>query len=170
MPRSGTTVTHVCLREHPNATALNDEIGIRPFFERGLSAFTSGAETVPERTLGHLALFDAITSIEAHEHTLARWIGRGGLYPGRLPPESPAWREGHPYCPRRLGGSARIADAGEEDRRLAFLGPSRPPRHPLLLHRAERVYAVESVYSLWQELLNRFFGACLARCLQVMEE
>ncbi len=69
--RSGTTVTHLVLMGHPNVATLNDELRPDPFFTRGLTTFTFGADLPEEKSAGHRALFDAITSIRANAQTLA---------------------------------------------------------------------------------------------------
>jgi hypothetical protein len=71
MQRSGTTLVHLCLRGHPNVSALNDELTLRPFFDKGLASFTHGAETAIEKDRGHRALFEAVATIEAGEDTVA---------------------------------------------------------------------------------------------------
>ena len=80
--RSGTTVMHVALRGHPNASALGDEIKVHPFFTLGIGAFTHGFETEDERKYGHLAIFDAITSVGATKDTIA--IGMKTAFSSRL--------------------------------------------------------------------------------------
>jgi LPS sulfotransferase NodH len=72
--RSGTTITHLCLKGHPNVSAVNDEIKISPLFTQGIATFTVSADsylTLKEKEVGFLALFDAITTIEADENTIA---------------------------------------------------------------------------------------------------
>jgi Sulfotransferase family len=71
MPRSGTTLIHKAVAGHPDASALNDELCVSPFWDRGLSTFTFGHETPEERRAGHVALFDAVTSIAASAATRA---------------------------------------------------------------------------------------------------
>jgi hypothetical protein len=71
MPRSGTTLIHKAVAGHPDASALNDELCVSPFWDRGLSTFTFGHETPEERRTGHVALFDAVTSIAASAATRA---------------------------------------------------------------------------------------------------
>ena len=71
MPRSGTTLVHKAVAGHPNASALNDELCVSPFWDRALSTFTFGHETPEERRAGHVALFDAVTSIAASAETRA---------------------------------------------------------------------------------------------------
>ena len=61
--RSGTTVTHLCLAGHPNVSALNDEVPVRPFFTEGISTFTHGNDLEEERNRGYLALFDAMCTL-----------------------------------------------------------------------------------------------------------
>jgi hypothetical protein len=71
LPRSGTTFIHKAIAGHPNASALNDELRVSPFWDRGLSTFTFGHETPEERGAGHVVLFDAVTSIAASAETRA---------------------------------------------------------------------------------------------------
>ena len=71
LPRSGTTLIHKAIAGHPNASALNDELRVSPFWDRGLSTFTFGHETPEEQRAGHVALFDAVTSIAASADTRA---------------------------------------------------------------------------------------------------
>jgi len=71
LPRSGTTFIHKAIAGHPNASALNDELRVSPFWDRGLSTFTYGHETPEERRAGHVVLFDAVTSIAATAETRA---------------------------------------------------------------------------------------------------
>ena len=42
--RSGTTVSHVALRGHPDVRAVSDEIAIDPFFTDGRSVFSAHAK------------------------------------------------------------------------------------------------------------------------------
>jgi hypothetical protein len=69
--RSGTTVVHLALKGHPNVCALNDELKPEPFFTKGISTFTHGADFKDEKEKGFSAIFDAITRIRASEKTLA---------------------------------------------------------------------------------------------------
>ena len=69
--RSGTTVVHLALKGHPNVCALNDELRPEPFFTKGISTFTHGADFEDEKEKGFSAIFDAITLIRANESTLA---------------------------------------------------------------------------------------------------
>jgi LPS sulfotransferase NodH len=71
LPRSGTTVIHTGIMGHPHVSALTDEMLVLPFFAKGLASFTYGKEYPEEREHGHRALFDAMTSIFAKEHTVA---------------------------------------------------------------------------------------------------
>ena len=59
--RSGTTVTHLALRGHPNVCALNDEVKILPLFNNGINCYTYGNNTVEERGKQLGVLFDALT-------------------------------------------------------------------------------------------------------------
>jgi hypothetical protein len=70
-PRSGTTAVHLALKGHPQASALNDEIRVSPFFDRGLAAFTFGHESPEDRQVTQRSLFDAITSVDASAETRA---------------------------------------------------------------------------------------------------
>jgi hypothetical protein len=70
-PRSGTTAIHLALKGHPQVSALNDEMRITPFFDRGITAFTFGHEPAEERRTTQRALFDAITSAKLGEQTRA---------------------------------------------------------------------------------------------------
>jgi hypothetical protein len=69
--RSGTTVVHLALKGHPNVCALNDELKPEPFFTKGISTFTHGADFKDEKEKGFSAIFDAVTRIRANENTLA---------------------------------------------------------------------------------------------------
>ncbi len=72
--RSGTTITHLALRGHPQVSAVRDEIKISPLFTQGMATFTiSGNKYLSEQEQkNHIsALFDAITRLEADENTLA---------------------------------------------------------------------------------------------------
>jgi hypothetical protein len=71
LPRSGTTFIHKAIAGHPNASALNDELRVSPFWDQGISTFTFGHETPEEQRAGHAALFDAVTSIAASAETRA---------------------------------------------------------------------------------------------------
>lgn len=70
MLRSGTTVTHHCLRGHPNVSALYSEVGVEPYFSQGVRLFSFGqGATSEEVAAGHRVLFDAAAGITADEHT-----------------------------------------------------------------------------------------------------
>lgn len=72
--RSGTTITHLCLKGHPNISAVNDEVKVSPLFTQGIATFTTSADsylTTKEKREGISALFDAITTIETDENTIA---------------------------------------------------------------------------------------------------
>ncbi len=68
-PRSGSTLAHTAIMGHPNASVLSDEMPVYPFFYKGLSTFTCGSEFDEEKAGGHRALFDAMASICADEHS-----------------------------------------------------------------------------------------------------
>jgi hypothetical protein len=69
--RSGTSAVHNALKDHPECSALNDEIAIDPFFTKGFSVFTHGNESWWEKEAGLIRLFDCLTSIKANEQTKA---------------------------------------------------------------------------------------------------
>jgi hypothetical protein len=69
--RSGTSAVHNALKDHPECSALNDEIGIDPFFTQGFSVFTHGNESYWEKEKGLIRLFDCLTSVKATEQTKA---------------------------------------------------------------------------------------------------
>jgi len=68
-PRSGTTAIHIAIEGHPNATALYDELKVRPLFSDGLQAFTIGNNPSldDEKNKAYNVLFDAIAAIHADE-------------------------------------------------------------------------------------------------------
>jgi hypothetical protein len=67
--RSGTTVTHQCLKGHPDVSALNDEVRIDYFFAKGLSSFTHGHNLLEENEKAHDTIFNAITSLCSDDRT-----------------------------------------------------------------------------------------------------
>lgn len=72
--RSGTTITHLALKGHPNVSAVNDEVKISPLFTQGIATFTVSKDsylTLKEKEENFSAIFDAITRIEADENTMA---------------------------------------------------------------------------------------------------
>lgn len=70
--RSGTTVTHHCLRGHPHVSALREELAFAPFFTEGMAAFTFGRPgTDAEQEQGRRLLFDAMTAAGRDEATRA---------------------------------------------------------------------------------------------------
>lgn len=72
--RSGTTITHLAIKGHPNAAALNDEMTIAPFFTKGISTFTHGNDYPEEKQKGYSALFDALTLLGATDQTTAHGV------------------------------------------------------------------------------------------------
>ncbi|NNG00362.1 MAG: hypothetical protein HKM93_13330 [Desulfobacteraceae bacterium] len=72
--RSGTTITHLAIKGHPNAAALNDEMKIEPFFTKGISSFTHGNDYPEEKQKGYSALFDALTLIRSTDQTTAHGV------------------------------------------------------------------------------------------------
>jgi hypothetical protein len=71
MPRSGTSVTHFCLRGHPSVAALREEVGVEPLLTQGLATFTFDH---PNTKRGIPALFDAMTSVQTVSDPRARGI------------------------------------------------------------------------------------------------
>lgn len=72
--RSGTTVTHMALRGHPNISAINDEIKVSPLFAEGLGVFTWGGNpelTEQEKKNGVIKLFDTVAGVKSNENTIA---------------------------------------------------------------------------------------------------
>ncbi len=70
--RSGTTVTHHCLRGHPSVSALRGELAHDPFFTEGLLTFTYGRPgTKKEQKKGRRSLFNAVTEPERTSDTRA---------------------------------------------------------------------------------------------------
>jgi hypothetical protein len=69
--RSGTTLVHLALEGHPNASALSDEMRVSTFFTRGIRTFTYGSELPEERERGFSALFDAVTLLRGSADTMA---------------------------------------------------------------------------------------------------
>lgn len=70
--RSGTTVTHHCLRGHPHVSALKEELAFSPFFTEGMATFTFGRPgTEAEQSGGRRSLFHALTEAERTSDTLA---------------------------------------------------------------------------------------------------
>ena len=81
--RSGTTVTHHCLRGHPHVSALREELAFAPFFTDGMATFTFGRPgTDTEQERGRRLLFDALTAAGRDEATRACGVkcafGHGG--------------------------------------------------------------------------------------------
>ncbi len=69
--RSGTTVVHFTLRNHPQVSALYDEVNYSPFYDKGLSVFTHGLDKPEEKSKGFLALFDALTQLNKTDQSTA---------------------------------------------------------------------------------------------------
>lgn len=70
--RSGTTVTYLTLRGHPNACGISDEVDPAVLFEQGVSAFTRNGVVDPAmRDRYAPALFEAIAFAESGPATLA---------------------------------------------------------------------------------------------------
>lgn len=74
MQRSGTTVTHVGIKDHPNVTMSNDEVWASPFFTKGLSTFTGGKESYKQRRSSYLGLFDLLAASRVSDKTTAYGI------------------------------------------------------------------------------------------------
>lgn len=69
--RSGTTLIHLLLKDHPNVSALNDELQVSPFFSKGISCFTHGNDYREEKELGYARMYDTLTTLMADNQTLA---------------------------------------------------------------------------------------------------
>lgn len=75
MQRSGTSVTFDMLYNHPNVSALQGEIFIKPFFDKGLDTFTQGNKCSDlEIEFGHRIIFDAISSFNYNKDTKANGL------------------------------------------------------------------------------------------------
>ncbi len=64
--RSGTTVTHLILKGHPQVSALNDEIKVMQLFGKGISAYTFGNDSEYEITLGFRKAFKLLAKRRLH--------------------------------------------------------------------------------------------------------
>lgn len=81
--RSGTTVTHLALKGHPNVYALNDEIRIPPFFLNPLSLVTFGNNTKAETELFLPLFFNLVTSINPEGKNIqAKGLKTAVAFPG----------------------------------------------------------------------------------------
>ena len=72
--RSGKTVTYLALRGYPNVSAVRDKIRIVPLFTKGMTTFTTSGEkylSEQEQKKHISAIFDATTTLEANENTMA---------------------------------------------------------------------------------------------------
>lgn len=69
--RSGTTLIHLLLKDHPDVSALNDELQVSPFFSKGISCFTHGNDYRKEKELGYSRMFDTLTTLMADDRTMA---------------------------------------------------------------------------------------------------
>lgn len=67
--RSGTTVTHLILRGHPQVSALNDEVKICELFGKGISSFTFGNDLEDETAKGFKKAFDLLASLNFRPNT-----------------------------------------------------------------------------------------------------
>ncbi len=67
--RSGTTVTHLILKGHPQVSALNDEVKIMELFGKGISAFTFGNDLEDETTKGFKKAYDLLALLNSGSET-----------------------------------------------------------------------------------------------------
>lgn len=61
LQRSGTTLLHTLLRDHPDVSTINEELRANSFFTQGISAFTFGHESPEEKAARWTQLFDALS-------------------------------------------------------------------------------------------------------------
>jgi hypothetical protein len=69
--RSGTSVTQNILRDHPQVSALWDEVDYSPFYDKGLGAYTHEYDKPEEKEKSFGKIFDAVISINETEQTTA---------------------------------------------------------------------------------------------------
>ncbi len=72
--RSGTTVTHLILKGHPQIATLNDEVKIMELFGKGISAYTFGNDLDVEINKGYSAAFDMLAMLNVDSETKAAGI------------------------------------------------------------------------------------------------
>ena len=72
--RSGTTVTHLILRGHPQVSALNDEVKILELFGKGISTYTFGHDQAGEKNKGPRIAYDMLALLNAGPETKAAGI------------------------------------------------------------------------------------------------
>ncbi len=65
--RSGTTVVHIALYNHPQVSALYDEAQITPLFTSGLSTFTFGNNNSNEEKCDVRRLFETLCTLQNKE-------------------------------------------------------------------------------------------------------
>lgn len=69
--RSGTSVVHLLLRNHPEISALYDEVNYSPFYDRGLSIFTHGLDEAEEVKKAFPKLYELLACLNNNELTKA---------------------------------------------------------------------------------------------------
>lgn len=69
--RSGTTVLSLLINGHPNVSSLDGELRIDPFFSLGTRTFTGGYASKIAAKNGHSLLFNALTSENYDDQTIA---------------------------------------------------------------------------------------------------
>ena len=67
--RSGTTVTHLILKGHPQVSALNDEVRIMELFGKGISTYTFGNNLQDETTKGFRKAYDLLALLNTGPKT-----------------------------------------------------------------------------------------------------
>ncbi len=72
--RSGTTVTHLILKGHPQVSSLNDEVKVIELFGKGISAYTFGNDLDTEINEGYSAAFDMLATLNMNSETKAAGI------------------------------------------------------------------------------------------------
>ena len=72
--RSGTTVTHLILKGHPQVSALNDEVRIEELFGKGISAYTFDNDLQDEKNIGFGKCFDLLALLNVGPKTRAAGI------------------------------------------------------------------------------------------------
>ncbi|WP_124705608.1 sulfotransferase [Sulfuriferula multivorans] len=72
--RSGTTVTHLILKGHPQVSALNDEVQVMKLFGDGISTYTSGNDSQIESINGFRHAYEMLALLNLGKDTRAAGI------------------------------------------------------------------------------------------------
>jgi hypothetical protein len=72
--RSGTTVTHLILKGHPQVSALTDEVQIMKLFGEGISSYTSGNDSHTESISGFRSAYEMLALLNTSKDTKAAGI------------------------------------------------------------------------------------------------